>query len=639
MPSAPIAVRLAAVCLAAVPAVRGGTVIDVAAGDDLPAAVVKARSMAKPVTLRLGGGRHQLAAPLVLTKEDAGLVMEAAPGAVPVLTGSAALKGWTLTDPARRLWQCAVAEARSPGAGKAPAWEPRQLFLDGRRLTRARHPDTGWLVTPGGFTLLDGRTRLPLPADGVRSDWLTGGGELVFTAKWVTLRSRPVSILDGNAGVEIAAANPRPYLSEKEHWFAWENTAQAMDKPGEWRLDTDTGSIQLLAPEGFDPDKQAVHAPRLDHVLAVDGADGVVLRGLTFCETDYTWPWSGRYDAQAACDLRGLVRVRNARGGTVDACTFTNGGGYGLDLGSGSTAWTVRRCAVEEMGAGGVRIGEMATDGPRCGGHTVEDCRVLRYGRLHPAGVGMIIFQSDGNRLLHNEIAHGFYSGFSVGWTWGYRESPCHHNEIAWNRVHDIGFGVLSDMGGIYTLGPQEGTVIHHNFFHDITCRHYGGWGLYTDEGSTGIVLENNVVLRCSSAGFHQHYGRDNLVRNNLLVSCRDHALMRTREEEHNSFTFERNVIIAESGDLLGSNWRNGRFVMRRNLWWDRRLGADAAAYRFAGRTWAEWQAAGHDAESRIADPRLADPDKPEKGLAPDSPAIALGWQPLDLSAAGPRAR
>ena len=129
------------------------------------------------------------------------------------------------------------------------------------------------------------------------------------------------------------------------------------------------------------------------------------------------------------------------------------------------------------------------------------------------------------------------------------------------------------------------------------------------------------------------------MVRNNLLAWNSRHSVMRTRDEPHSSFEFTRNVMIADSGTLLGSNW-NGtqdRFTTDHNLWYDARHGASVDAYRFAGVTCDEWRQRGHDRHSVIADPLLVDPLRPERGLRPDSPAFGIGFQPIDLSRLGPR--
>jgi hypothetical protein len=51
----------------------------------------------------------------------------------------------------------------------------------------------------------------------------------------------------------------------------------------------------------------------------------------------------------------------------------------------------------------------------------------------------------------------------------------------------------------------------------------------------------------------------------------------------------------------------------------------------------AGWQAQGHDRHSLVADPKFRNLPKFDFALAPDSPAFALGFEPIDLSDVGPR--
>ena len=90
-------------------------------------------------------------------------------------------------------------------------------------------------------------------------------------------------------------------------------------------------------------------------------------------------------------------------------------------------------------------------------------------------------------------------------------------------------------MGGIYLLGLQPGTRVYSNLIHHVTRRYYGGWGIYTDEGSSHIVVEYNLVHDCSSEAYHQHFGRENTLRYNVFAFGGDAVLALSRGQEHDN--------------------------------------------------------------------------------------------------------
>jgi hypothetical protein len=214
------------------------------------------------------------------------------------------------------------------------------------------------------------------------------------------------------------------------------------------------------------------------------------------------------------------------------------------------------------------------------------------------------------------------------------------NNIIEYNHIHHIGQGWLNDMGAIYTLAVQPGTVIRYNLLHDVECADYGGAGIYFDAGSAEIVAEKNLVYRTSTGGFHQNYGKNNIVRNNIFLFGHDSQIELGSNPGTpglpgpNQYLFERNIVIWDAdGKFLASPWRDTDVVLQKNLYWQQ----GNPEPKFGPLSWSKWRARGLDAGSMLADPRFVDPAKDDFRLQADSPAFPLGFESFDLSHVGPR--
>ncbi len=603
-----------------------------------------------PVTVLVRGGVYRLEAPLVFGPEDSGTaaaptVIAAWPGEQPVFSGGRPIDGWTAGPDG--VWTAQVPEVRSG------EWSFTQLFVNDGRRRRARTPNTGFFRIEGPLVQLADRDRSKAPPE-ARLGFRFAPGDLARWDDWedmqvVLFHSWTASIhwladlneTERTARFTAPCGWPVGYWEPRARYYI-ENVRAALDEPGEWHLDRRAGVLSYIPLPGETPGTAAAVAPRLSRLVEFRGdpelglwVEHITLRGLAFHHAAWELPRDKAHDGQAAVNAGAAIQATALRNASFDQLEIAHTGAYALWLGRGCQDNRVTRCEFRDLGAGGVMLGE--TGSPPVEDHaaarnTVENCFIHDGGHVFRAGVGVWIGRSSHNQVTHNEICDFEYTGVSVGWSWGYAASSAHHNLVACNHIHHLGQGLLSDMGGIYTLGVSPGTVLRGNVIHDVFAYSYGGWGLYTDEGSTGILLEKNVVWDTKSGGFHQHYGKENVLRHNILAFSREPQIIRSREEAHLSFTLEQNIILTDNGLPLGGNWSNGNFRLDRNLYWD----AAGAELVFAGRDWDEWRETGQDRASVVADPQFADAASRDFRLRPGSPAFALGIEPLgELAQAG----
>ena len=629
------------------------------------------------------GGRYILEEPVVFNPEDSALeestvTYAAWPDEKPVFSGGYPVTDWERSPDGITL------TARVPEV-RVGEWYATGLFVNGRRAVRARTPDEGCLRTAGkpvfSPTLrqrLSGRTlgrRGKIVGDNLdRMGMQFEAGDITA---FENLEDVNLHIMHAWTGAihwieQIDAANRSVLFSgpgrfpvstfEPRMPYFIENVKSVLDDPGEWYLDRKTGVLTYYPREGEDLRSADTLLTRLQTLIRFEGDAGreqyveqLVFDGLAFEHADWA-PLDREKENDGFSGthfLRASIEARALKKSVFKRCEISRGGGYGMYLIDGSVSNRVVQCEINDMGGGGILIGSRwspydifpneipPADAPvhwLSRYNTVENCFVHDTGMVFPGTVGVMIAHGPYNRVVHNEICNLPYSGVVVGRILTDDPSHAHHNEVAWNHIHHLGRGLMSDMAGVYTEGVSPGTRIHHNLIHDVNRYRYGAWGLYCDQASRGILLENNIVYECMDGGYMQNIGTENTIRNNIFGPGSQNGQIssgfkRNANSTSDHMTVVRNVIVTETGDLLARYWyADDAFRFDRNLYW----AVDSKALKFGKWTWDEWRdEMRQDTHSRIADPLFVDPDEGDYRLRPDSPAFSLGFSPLDLAGAG----
>ncbi len=606
-------------------------------------------------------GTYSVAQTVELKAEDSGPATgptsyEAASGAEVILSGGQRVTDW---QPAENgLWKATV-----PGVKEGKVYF-EQLWVNGRRAIRARTPNAiesspGGSINGGYLNAFTQGTKEMFPdvknpsfecfvtrpkdfeilkaiPEAERADVL-----LTVMQTWAVSQCRIQALNESARAVRIVGRSRYPFVEFEpdQRWYA-ENFRAALDAPGEWFLSRD-GTLYYHPREDEAMDKAAVWFPTTEKLLMLDGVQHVHFKDLKFRYAQTLYGPQGHHDGQAAANIGGVIELDRCQHVHLSGGELAHVGSYGVWFRDGNAHCSLKDMHLHDLGAGGVRLGNIVVKKPEDLTHhiTVDNCIIQHGGRMFPSACGVFLAHASDCSVTYCDIGDMYYTGISAGWVWGYKPSPSKRNRFDFNHIHHLGWGVLSDMGGFYGLGRSEGTTINNNYVHDVGSYRYGGWGLYTDEGSTGVTMENNLVHDTSESTFHQHYGKWNQVSNNIFAYGRKAQIQRSRPEKHASFAYERNIVVYDIPKLLDGTWYNwepGTLEMRDNTYWN----IAGLPVQFHDTDLKGWQErTGRDEGSIVADPLFVDAAKRDFRLKPESPSLKLGFKPFDHNQAGVRGK
>ena len=442
--------------------------------------------------------------------------------------------------------------------------------------------------------------------------------------------------------------------------YIFENVKEALSLPGEWYLDRTEEKLYYIPEEGDTAEGTVLYAGVNKKLLTVNGAEGINFQGIDFINTGWDYvdgkhtgnPFPethplyknikyGTAHPQAAFEVPAAIIVEAAKEINFTDCRFENISYTALKFDKASTDCDVTSCLFNNIGANAIFINGDFVVPASTQRINVRDCHIGFYGRIFNNAIGILLTHAYDCELMNNEIHDGWYTGVSVGWNWGYSDNSTNRIKIQNNLIYNIGNGWLSDMGGIYTLGIQDETVISGNVIYNVGCDEgaygYGGWGIYLDEGSSGMLVENNLVYDCSSQTFHQHYGKDNIIRNNIFAFGGEGAFRITRNEEHNSLTLTNNILVTDNATMYALTTEKDWFVDDSNLYWDYKNGGnvysgDGMGF-FEKKSLVIMKTRGYYNNALFEDPLFRDAGKRDFTIAENSPALEIGFVPFSYDA------
>ena len=464
--------------------------------------LLRARTGDKHV-IHLRSGTHIRTNSFVLDHRDAGLALRGERGAR--LIGGTVLAGWTLSEdprlpePARgKVMQIKLSgsvgamQRRGFGINSLPA--SAELFVNNVPQTLARWPNGDQWST----MVMGGEGKFGIKVEPQRLVRWTMADDLwvhgYWTYDWADSYEKVISI-DTNAQV-LATAPPHGVYGYKagKRFYAL-NLIEELDSPGEYWIDRKTGILYAWLPNAGETVLSILQSP----IVVITEGQNIALEGLTL-----------------ACSRGEGIRISGGSNITVAGCVIRAMGMSGIEVNGGANHRIVS-CDLFDLGESGVTVsgGDRQTLKP--GGHVVENCDIHHHSRLCRTYRPAIGINGVGNKALHNRLHDGPHNAILMGGN---------DHEVAFNEIYRV-CTQTGDAGAIY-MGrnlTMRGTVIRHNYFHDIgpTISAKDGFvdvmAVYLDDCYCGTTITGNLFDRAGRAAMIGG-GRDNVIANNLFINC-----------------------------------------------------------------------------------------------------------------------
>ncbi|WP_166844776.1 Ig-like domain-containing protein [Isoptericola sp. BMS4] len=379
---------------------------------------------------------------------------------------------------------------------------PMELYIDGQGMTLARWPNAGAvkdtvqmgdIVDPGptkddadlqerGGTFAYGYDRPQYwgQADNI---WLDG----IFGHSWEWSYNKIESIDTDARTITLRYGEMSGLMKTwyPDFHFA-QNLLEELDAPGEYYIDRDAGLLYLMPNAAFRAERGDVTVTTLDEpMIRTEDASYITFDDVVM-----------EYGRALGAVIAGGSHVTIE---SSDIQNFSDGGVYinspgrytydGIPINRGGRDHAVVDSEIRHVGGVGAVLqgGDKTTLEP--GRNRVENSEIHDFAYYHKAYNPGVMFDGVGNVARGNEIHDAPHPGIIV-----------HGNDHLFeqNEVYDV-CKTFQDLGAIYMNSgktpQQRGHVFRQNYFHDIGLSKHGVEGIYADNFTWDLHIEQNVFV------------------------------------------------------------------------------------------------------------------------------------------------
>ncbi len=408
-----------------------------------------------------------------------------------------------------------------------------QLFLEGKKMTAARYPNSGYLfITSSSNPTSLTAEELPDAIDYSGAKWF--GRTNYFTTSLLEVKSSHNKVLVINEA-------PRFPLKKGLGFFLM-NKLEFLDQPGEWFYDEESKMVYLWTPGGDSPENYIIRGSVYNDGLYVSGKNYITIRDIHFL-----------HQAEKG------IHLKNSNYLVIDNNAFSYSDGYGIYSLTEATDLVITNNHVTGVNHYGMYLrisNSLISNNKLSEIALLENIGITGTGEDNFGGGIYVAGEKGKNKITYNRLE-------KIGSTGILFARP--ENKIECNFIKDVGL-LKSDMGGIYTSwykksasqGP-EGSTIRNNIILNVVGEKYGytstrnmGEGIYIDESATGVIIENNTIAHCSNSGIKLHKTENITVNNNTIFDTRQSIhVLKSEGTEENQITNNILIAVSDNDDYL----------------------------------------------------------------------------------------